>query len=84
MKIRRTVIHEDGVENSTVIYVENHLEPGDQVRVGFEKGTLEKATFELSFGVKIIYEKIDENETTAAKANTVGLSDAQVSLLKNP
>lgn len=50
-------------------YPIHYLEPGDQVRVGFEKGTLDRATFELSNGNVIIYERNQE----ATLAETDGI-----------
>lgn len=40
-------------------YPVHWLEPGSEVRCGFEKGTLSKATFELASGCVITYEVED-------------------------
>ena len=41
-------------------YPLHYFHPDSEVRVGFKKGTLLKATFELNYGATIIYEKLDE------------------------
>ena len=63
MEILRTTVDHlpDWVDHTTFsIIPETHLEEGDQVRVGFTKGTLAKATFELHAGYTITYEKMND------------------------
>lgn len=41
-------------------YPVHYMQAGDSVRAGFEKGTLKKATFELTNGHVISYEAKEE------------------------
>lgn len=62
MQIKRTISYPilSATPDQTDTLPLNFLEDGDQVRVGFTKGTLNKATFETSFGAVITYEKAEE------------------------
>lgn len=62
MEILRTTIDHtpNGDYTTYVIRDETDLEEGDQVRVGFTKGTLKTATFELYAGYTITYERVAE------------------------
>ena len=41
-------------------YPLHYFDQGSEVKAGFQKGTLLKATFELTNGATLIYEKLDE------------------------
>lgn len=63
MKIRRSIAidHHCGVIfNHHDIVDLTDFEEGDSVRIGFTKGTLKKAIFELHSSTTITYEKVDE------------------------
>ncbi len=63
MKIRRGVAidQHDGITYNYHDIVDlTDFEEGDSVRIGFTKGTLKKATFEIHSGIIITYEKADE------------------------
>ncbi len=60
MKIKRTVKTPGGrIAGNIEIFDIDHFDHDDQVRVGFVKGTLKKATFELHSGSDIIYELVE-------------------------
>lgn len=63
MQIKRTIRHIDQ-QHPDVEDVVTHIPLSkmavDEIRAGFEKGTLKKATFELADGYIIIYEKLDD------------------------
>jgi hypothetical protein len=59
MRIKRTTTFPNQPTIVEPNYPTDYLEVGDQVRHGFEKGTLTKATFELETGATIIYEKLE-------------------------
>jgi hypothetical protein len=52
----RTVVDSAGNKVITTELDVELLPFDDQVRTGFEKGTLLRATFELSFGATVVYE----------------------------
>lgn len=56
MRVNRRIQYPDGGFLSDT-FPTHYFEPGDQVRVGFEKGTLDKARFELANGHVIEYER---------------------------
>lgn len=64
MRVIRVIQYPEGSGNTTLVdsnYPIHYMEHGDSVRVGFEKKTLQKVTFELTNGHKISYEaKADE------------------------
>lgn len=64
MKIKRTVKYPGGKEDSVDPQYSTHcLETNNQLRVGFEKGTVRKAVFELKNGCSIIYEPNEKDKT---------------------
>lgn len=61
MHVRRTVFYKDGNVPAVPVDFDIKILPAeDQVRVGFEKGTLQKATFELHHNVSVTYERVDD------------------------
>lgn len=57
--VRRRVEYDDGRDNGNLIenYPIDLLPQDDQVRNGFVKGTLQKATFETHMGYSVVYEE---------------------------
>lgn len=64
MRIKRTIKRRRAKRELVTYMGLGELPEGDQVRVGFQKGTLEKATFIMHSGIKITYEKAEEDVTT--------------------
>lgn len=62
VKIKRTISYpeDQNIDDLVSEILIGNLPHGDQVRVGFEKGTLEKAEFTTVIGTKIIYESLEE------------------------
>lgn len=59
---KQTIKYNNPRQNDSVrIYPLHWIEPESEVRIGFTKGTLKKATFELETGATIIYEKWRSN-----------------------
>lgn len=63
MQIKRTIRHTDE-QHPDVEDVVTHVPLSrmaiDEIRAGFEKGHLKKATFELTDGYVITYEKLED------------------------
>lgn len=61
MNIKQTVKTPEGriADNITALPIE-YFGKTDKIRIGFTKGTVKKATFELHSGAEIIYEPMED------------------------